>query len=75
MGYSQTLSAPMDVSLSTSRWFATGGIVDLLDEANRAKLMVITPVEEMWRLQTHRQTSGPGILSDYDRPEIHALTL
>jgi DNA polymerase V len=46
IGPTKTLAKLANYAAKT--WAATGGVVDLRDELRRARLMAITPVEEVW---------------------------
>lgn len=53
---------------AAKKWPATGGEVDLRDEARRARLMAITPIEEVWgigrRLTAKLETLGIKTVAD-----------
>ena len=38
------------MQLRRQKWLATGGVVDIRDEGRRARLMAITPIDEVWAL-------------------------
>ncbi|SIP88239.1 translesion error-prone DNA polymerase V subunit UmuC [Aeromonas hydrophila] len=48
VGIAPTKTLAKLANYAAKRWPATGGVVDLRDEGRRAKLMAITPVEEVW---------------------------
>ncbi|WP_324062517.1 translesion error-prone DNA polymerase V subunit UmuC [Aeromonas caviae] len=48
VGIAPTKTLAKLANYAAKRWPATGGVVDLRDEGRRAKLMTITPVEEVW---------------------------
>lgn len=48
VGIAPTKTLANLANYAAKKWPATGGVVDLRDEGRRAKLMAITPVEEVW---------------------------
>ncbi|WP_323938201.1 translesion error-prone DNA polymerase V subunit UmuC [Aeromonas caviae] len=48
VGIGSTKTLAKLANYAAKKWPATGGVVDLRDEARRARLMAITPVEEVW---------------------------
>ncbi|TNH91128.1 protein UmuC [Aeromonas hydrophila] len=48
VGIGPTKTLAKLANYAAKKWPATGGVVDLRDEARRAKLMAITPVDEVW---------------------------
>ena len=48
VGIAPTKTLAKLANYAAKRWPATGGVVDLRDEGRRAKLMTITPVDEVW---------------------------
>ncbi|WP_323936260.1 translesion error-prone DNA polymerase V subunit UmuC [Aeromonas caviae] len=48
VGIGPTKTLAKLANYAAKKWPATGGVVDLRDEARRARLMAITPVEEIW---------------------------
>ncbi|WP_458305903.1 translesion error-prone DNA polymerase V subunit UmuC [Aeromonas veronii] len=48
VGIGPTKTLAKLANYAAKKWPATGGVVDLRDEARRARLMAITPVEEVW---------------------------
>ena len=48
VGIAPTKTLAKLANYAAKKWPATGGVVDLRDEGRRAKLMTITPVEEVW---------------------------
>lgn len=50
VGIGPTKTLAKLANYAAKKWPATGGVVDLHDEARRARLMAITPVEEVWEL-------------------------
>lgn len=48
VGIAPTKTLAKLANYAAKKWPATGGVVDLRDEGRRAKLMAITPVEEVW---------------------------
>ncbi|MGS3141503.1 translesion error-prone DNA polymerase V subunit UmuC [Aeromonas sanarellii] len=48
VGIGPTKTLAKLANYAAKKWPATGGVVDLRDEARRYRLMAITPVEEVW---------------------------
>ncbi|MND21558.1 DNA polymerase IV [compost metagenome] len=48
VGIAPTKTLAKLANYAAKKWPATGGVVDLRNEERRAKLMAITPVEEVW---------------------------
>ena len=48
VGIAPTKTLAKLANYAAKKWPATGGVVDLRDEERRAKLMAITPVDEIW---------------------------
>ncbi|EIS3744281.1 translesion error-prone DNA polymerase V subunit UmuC [Aeromonas hydrophila] len=48
VGIGPTKTLAKLANYAAKKWPATGGVVDLRDEARRARLMAITPIEEVW---------------------------
>ncbi len=48
VGIGPTKTLAKLANYAAKKWPATGGVVDLRDEARRARLMAITPVDEIW---------------------------
>lgn len=48
VGIGPTKTLAKLANYAAKKWPATGGVVDLRDEGRRARLMAITPVEEVW---------------------------
>ncbi|MBL0511827.1 translesion error-prone DNA polymerase V subunit UmuC [Aeromonas media] len=48
VGIAPTKTLAKLANYAAKKWPATGGVVDLRDEARRARLMAITPVDEVW---------------------------
>ncbi|WP_265437578.1 translesion error-prone DNA polymerase V subunit UmuC [Aeromonas media] len=48
VGIAPTKTLAKLANYAAKKWPATGGVVDLRDEVRRAKLMAITPVDEVW---------------------------
>ena len=59
------------------KWPATGGVVDLRDETRRAKLMAITPVDEVWgigrKLTTKLSAQGINTVADLVAADAKSL--
>ena len=62
VGIDPTKTLAKLANYAAQKWPATGGVVDLRDELCRARLMAITPVDEVWgigrRLGTKLVTQG-----------------
>ncbi|MGL5841823.1 MAG: translesion error-prone DNA polymerase V subunit UmuC [Aeromonas hydrophila] len=62
VGIGPTKTLAKLANYAAKKWAATGGVVDLRDEARRARLMAITPIEEVWgigrRLTAKLETQG-----------------
>ncbi|MGL6475239.1 translesion error-prone DNA polymerase V subunit UmuC [Aeromonas hydrophila] len=48
VGIGPTKTLAKLANYAAKKWPATSGVVDLRDEARRARLMAITPIEEVW---------------------------
>ncbi len=48
VGIAPTKTLAKLANYAAKKWPATGGVVDLRDEERRARLMAITPVDEIW---------------------------
>ncbi|WP_429066963.1 translesion error-prone DNA polymerase V subunit UmuC [Aeromonas bestiarum] len=48
VGIGPTKTLAKLANYAAKKWPATGGVIDLRDEARRARLMAITPIEEVW---------------------------
>ena len=48
VGIGPTKTLAKLANYAAKKWPATGGVVDLRDELRRARLMAITPVDEVW---------------------------
>ena len=51
VGIAPTKTLAKLANYAAKKWAATGGVVDLREEGRRAKLMAITPVEEVWGIE------------------------
>ncbi|MFM5112439.1 translesion error-prone DNA polymerase V subunit UmuC [Aeromonas hydrophila] len=62
VGIGPTKTLAKLANYAAKKWPATGGVVDLRDEARRARLMAITPIEEVWgigrRLTARLESQG-----------------
>lgn len=69
VGIGPTKTISKLASHAAKKWPKTGGVVDLHDEARRAKLMAITPLEEVWgigpRLAARLQGEGLTSVADF----------
>lgn len=68
VGIAPTKTLAKLANYAAKKWPATGGVVDLRDEGLRAKLMAITPVEEVWgigrKLTTKLTAQGINTVAD-----------
>ncbi|KAE9635989.1 translesion error-prone DNA polymerase V subunit UmuC [Aeromonas veronii] len=68
VGIGPTKTLAKLANYAAKKWPATGGVVDLRDEARRARLMAITPVEEVWgigrRLTAKLEAQGIKTVAD-----------
>lgn len=68
VGIGPTKTLAKLANYAAKKWPATGGVVDLRDERRRARLMAITPVEEVWgigrRLTTKLTAQGICTIAD-----------
>lgn len=68
VGIGPTKALAKLANYAAKKWPATGGVVDLRDEARRARLMAITPVEEVWgigrRLTAKLENQGIKTVAD-----------
>jgi DNA polymerase V len=51
VGIGPTKTLAKLANYAAKKWPATGGVVDLRDELRRARLMTITPVDEVWGIE------------------------
>ncbi len=62
---------------AAKKWPATGGVVDLRDKGRRARLMAITPVDEIWgigrRLSAKLEAQGIKTVADLVAADPKAL--
>ncbi|HHQ4530594.1 TPA: translesion error-prone DNA polymerase V subunit UmuC [Aeromonas hydrophila] len=68
VGIGTTKTLAKLANYAAKKWPATGGVVDLRDEARRARLMAITPIEEVWgigrRLTAKLEAQGIKTVAD-----------
>lgn len=68
VGIGPTKTLAKLANYAAKKWPATGGVVDLRDEARRARLMAITPVDEVWgigrRLSAKLENQGIKTVAD-----------
>ncbi|QLH69121.1 translesion error-prone DNA polymerase V subunit UmuC [Aeromonas veronii] len=68
VGIGPTKTLAKLANYAAKKWPATGGVVDLRDEARRARLMAITSVEEVWgigrRLTAKLEAQGIKTVAD-----------
>ncbi|MGY3876501.1 translesion error-prone DNA polymerase V subunit UmuC [Aeromonas enteropelogenes] len=68
VGIGPTKTLAKLANYAAKKWPATGGVVDLRDEARRARLMAITPVDEVWgigrRLSAKLENQGVKTVAD-----------
>jgi DNA polymerase V len=53
---------------AAKKWPATGGVVDIRDEGRRARLMAITPIDEVWGIgrSLNKQLTAEGVATVAD---------
>ncbi|WP_421279846.1 translesion error-prone DNA polymerase V subunit UmuC [Aeromonas taiwanensis] len=68
VGIGPTKTLAKLANYAAKKWPATGGVVDLRDEERRARLMAITPVDEIWgigrRLTAKLEAQGIKTVAD-----------
>lgn len=68
VGIGSTKTLAKLANYAAKKWPATGGVVDLRDEERRARLMAITPVDEIWgigrRLTAKLEAQGIKTVAD-----------
>ncbi len=68
VGIGPTKTLAKLANYAAKKWAATGGVVDLRDEERRARLMAITPVDEIWgigrRLSAKLEAQGINTVAD-----------
>ncbi|WP_421221801.1 translesion error-prone DNA polymerase V subunit UmuC [Aeromonas enteropelogenes] len=68
VGIGPTKTLAKLANYAAKKWPATGGVVDLRDAARRARLMAITPVDEVWgigrRLSAKLENQGVKTVAD-----------
>lgn len=69
VGIAATKTLAKLANYAAKKWPATGGVVDLRDEVRRAKLMAITPVDEVWGIgrQLTAKLTAQGISTIADQ--------
>lgn len=77
VGIGPTKTLAKLANYAAKKWPATGGVVDLRDEVRRAKLMTITPVDEIWgigrRLTAKLEAQGIKTVADLVAADPKAL--
>ena len=77
VGIGPTKTLAKLANYAAKKWPATGGVVDLRDEGRRARLMAITPVDEIWgigrRLTTKLEAQGIKTVADLVAADPKAL--
>ncbi|MGU5694964.1 translesion error-prone DNA polymerase V subunit UmuC [Aeromonas veronii] len=77
VGIGPTKTLAKLANYAAKKWPATGGVVDLRDEARRARLMAITPVEEVWgigrRLTAKLESQGIRTVAELVSAEAKIL--
>lgn len=77
VGIGPTKTLAKLANYAAKKWPATGGVVDLRDEARRARLMAITPVEEVWgigrRLTAKLESQGIHTVADLVSADAKSL--
>ncbi|ABK37382.1 translesion error-prone DNA polymerase V subunit UmuC [Aeromonas hydrophila] len=77
VGIAPTKTLAKLANYAAKKWPATGGVVDLRDEGRRARLMAITPIEEIWgigrRLTARLEAQGIKMVADLVAADPKAL--
>ncbi|MFQ2680652.1 translesion error-prone DNA polymerase V subunit UmuC [Aeromonas caviae] len=77
VGIGPTKTLAKLANYAAKKWPATGGVVDLRDEVRRARLMAITPVDEIWgigrRLTAKLEAQGIKTVVDLVTADPKAL--
>ncbi|KFN19079.1 translesion error-prone DNA polymerase V subunit UmuC [Aeromonas bestiarum] len=77
VGIGPTKTLAKLANYAAKKWPATGGVVDLRDEGRRAKLMTITPVDEIWgigrRLTAKLESQGIKTVAELVAADPKAL--
>ena len=77
VGIGPTKTLAKLANYAAKKWPATGGVVDLRDEGRRARLMAITPVEEVWgigrRLTAKLESQGINTVADLVAADAKSL--
>lgn len=77
VGIGPTKTLAKLANYAAKKWPATGGVVDLRDEGRRARLMAITPIEEVWgigrRLTAKLEAQGIKMVADLVATDPKAL--
>lgn len=77
VGIGPTKTLAKLANYAAKKWPATGGVVDLRDETRRAKLMAITPVDEVWgigrKLTTKLSAQGINTVADLVAADAKSL--
>ncbi|HHO0771168.1 TPA: translesion error-prone DNA polymerase V subunit UmuC [Aeromonas hydrophila] len=77
VGIGPTKTLAKLANYAAKKWPATGGVVDLRDEARRARLIAITPIEEVWgigrRLTAKLESQGIRTVAELVAAEPKSL--
>ncbi|EPC3544770.1 translesion error-prone DNA polymerase V subunit UmuC [Aeromonas hydrophila] len=77
VGIGPTKTLAKLANYAAKKWPATGGVVDLRDEGRCARLMAITPIEEVWgigrRLTAKLEAQGIKMVADLVAADPKAL--
>jgi DNA polymerase V len=68
VGIGPTKTLAKLANYAAKKWPATGGVVDIRDEGRRARLMAITPIDEIWGIgrALNKQLTAEGVVTVAD---------
>ena len=68
VGIGPTKTLAKLANYAAKKWPATGGVVDIRDEGRRARLMAITPIDEVWGIgrALNKQLQAQGVATVAD---------
>jgi DNA polymerase V len=72
VGIGPTKTLAKLANYAAKKWPATGGVVDLRDEVRRARLMAITPLDEVWGIgrALNKQLTAEGVATVADLVDL-----